>query len=97
MADGGNFCDGRFVLAHGIEGDWPKAGQWVRDHPCRDEFRKSHPEIKAFACCPNGHGGSIISHTIFADGVLFPSYVCPGVGCGFHVFVKFDGWTGGEK
>lgn len=48
----------------------------------------------AMATCPNGHMCRISDevHQIAADGTLTPSYVCPVDGCGFHDFVKFEGW-----
>ena len=33
------------------------------------------------------------NHTIAADGVVSPSWVCPGTGCGFHEFIHLVGWT----
>jgi hypothetical protein len=53
------------------------------------------PEDLALATCPNGHTLRIVStvHKIAADGTLSPSYVCVAAGCGFHDFVRFEGWA----
>lgn len=40
----------------------------------------------------NGHGLSLNRHTIQDDGTVTPSVVCPLTGCGFHEFVKLEGW-----
>ena len=43
--------------------------------------------------CPNGHIGSLSGHRIKASGDVEPSVVCPRDGCGFHDFVRLDGWA----
>lgn len=48
--------------------------------------------IKATLVCPNGHQGSIVSHTVAADGTVTPSCVCPREGCTFHEHVRFLNW-----
>lgn len=47
-----------------------------------------------YSTCPKGHECRISKtvHSIADDGTLSPSYVCPIEGCGFHAFVRFDGW-----
>lgn len=34
-----------------------------------------------------------LDHTVGDDGTVRPSLVCPADGCGFHEFVKLDGWV----
>lgn len=41
---------------------------------------------------PNGHYLSIYKHTVLGDGTVHPSVVCPVQGCGFHEFVKLEGY-----
>lgn len=42
--------------------------------------------------CPGcGKIASLGDHTIMAEGDVFPSLVCP-FDCGFHQFVKLEGW-----
>lgn len=41
---------------------------------------------------PNGHYLSIHKHTILEDGTVQPSVGCPVDGCGFHGFIKLEGW-----
>jgi hypothetical protein len=49
--------------------------------------------------CPQGHRARINTgadgHKVAADGAVSPSCVCPGEAkpCGFHEYVKLDGWT----
>jgi len=83
----------RFRLAHGTEGEWPEPGQWVRSHPCGEEFARLHPEIKAFCCCPRGHGGSLVNHTIEPNGEVNASYLCHRADCGWHEMVVLEGWA----
>jgi hypothetical protein len=50
----------------------------------------------ALCTCPNGHTCSLSNgvHTILdEDGRLSPSYVCPVQGCGFHDWVRLEGWS----
>ncbi len=42
--------------------------------------------------CPNGHTCALDHHEIAADGAVTPSVVCPYEGCGFHEFIKLEGW-----
>lgn len=48
----------------------------------------------AILTCRDGHLSRIVSvvHSIAADGVVSPSYVCPAPGCSFHEFVQLVGW-----
>ena len=46
--------------------------------------------------CPKGHIGQL-DHTIAEDGTVSPSVVCPESGCGFHEYVRLEGWKGFEK
>lgn len=47
----------------------------------------------ALVCCANGHAASPEDHVIAADGIVNPSLVCGVEGCGWHVFVRLEGWT----
>jgi hypothetical protein len=74
----------------------PPPGTWdYFDHQAVDaQHRPVYASYLAFATCPKGHVGLICS-TVFGiaeDGTLSPSYVCPVASCGFHEFVRFDGW-----
>lgn len=42
----------------------------------------------------NCHYLSIHKHTILDDGTVQPSVGCPVQGCGFHEFIKLEGWNG---
>jgi hypothetical protein len=50
--------------------------------------------------CPNEHYLSVWNpaippeknHTISSDGTVTPSVVCSIEGCGFHDFIKLEGW-----
>lgn len=39
-----------------------------------------------------GHGLALEKHAIADDGTVTPSVVCPIEGCGFHEWVKLEGW-----
>lgn len=60
-------------------GTWK--GGWMQGH-----------KPNALVCCPNGHIASLTDHEIKADGTVWPSLVCPYDGCGFHEFVRLEGW-----
>lgn len=58
--------------------------------------------LLADCCCPNGHLNSLRdagfearpgNHRVGEDGAVSPSYVCVEPGCGFHEFVRLDGWV----
>jgi hypothetical protein len=55
----------------------------------------SLPEGKKSATftCPNRHTGSLEDHEILADGSVHPSVLCTFDGCGFHEFIKLEGWS----
>lgn len=40
-----------------------------------------------------GHGLALEKHAIAEDGTVTPSVVCPIEGCGFHEWVKLEGWS----
>lgn len=58
----------------------------------RKVMRDGQP--RATMVCANGHYGALVDHTISQDGTVTPSVVCPVTGCGFHEYVRLDGWTG---
>ena len=43
--------------------------------------------------CPDGHIGSLGSHSIANDGVVTPSVICPHEGCTWHATIKLNNWT----
>lgn len=43
--------------------------------------------------CTNGHIGTLMDHQITNDGTVSPSVVCPKDGCGYHEWIKLEGWT----
>ncbi|MBU2118771.1 MAG: hypothetical protein KJ954_14380 [Alphaproteobacteria bacterium] len=44
--------------------------------------------------CPGcGNYGSLSGHSIAADGTVTPSVVCTVPGCGFHEWIKLEGWS----
>ena len=47
--------------------------------------------------CPKGHHGSLSDHDIMEDGQVHPSVLCMTEGCGFHEFVKLEGWADGPQ
>lgn len=47
---------------------------------------------KASFTDPKGHTLSLASYTIGKDGRVHPSVLCSRLGCGFHEFVKLEGW-----
>lgn len=86
-----------YTFKHGVEGSLPNVGEWVRadmDYPERAADLARHG-VKAFCCCPNGHVGSLITHTIDENGEVRPSYHCirQAEVCGFHVFARLEGWS----
>jgi hypothetical protein len=45
-----------------------------------------------FMTCPIcGTLGSLSDHIVAKDGTVSPSVECPG-GCGFHDYIKLEGW-----
>lgn len=67
--------------------DDKEAGPWWRPLAA-DEPR----ERKAWVKCPKGHLAHLMDHSIRSDGVVLPSMVCPGYGCGFHEQVRLSNW-----
>lgn len=43
--------------------------------------------------CENGHEGLISDHAIAEDGTVSPSVVCTEEGCGWHEYIRLDGWA----
>lgn len=83
-----------YTFKHGTEGQFPEPGQWVKvdmDYPDRAKHLKLSG-VKALCCCPNGHQGSLVNHTIDDDGEVHASYLCHRADCGFHVFARLDNW-----
>jgi hypothetical protein len=68
----------------------PPKGEWS---PCH--LSTMH-RFKASMTCPNGHGISLLNHSIRADGRVEPSVVCLASGCSFHRFVWLKGWEFGH-
>lgn len=46
--------------------------------------------------CVRGHV-CWLPHVIDFAGNCSPSLMCPVPGCGWHEFVRLDGWTGGPR
>ena len=55
----------------------------------RDTAAVSCPKCSRLFC--------VVGHAINDRGICRPSVVCPHPGCGFHEFVRLDGWTGGVQ
>jgi hypothetical protein len=51
--------------------------------------------FKAELTCPFGHGMTLKSHTVAANGFVSPSVVCHKGSCRFHEFVTLAGWNQG--
>jgi hypothetical protein len=48
--------------------------------------------------CPKcGGRAGLDLHSVNARGEANPSYLCARSTCGFHVYVRLDGWDKGEK
>jgi hypothetical protein len=47
--------------------------------------------VPSFTCPSCGVCGFLEEHSVDKDGNVAPSVVCPGV-CGFHEFIRLDGW-----
>lgn len=62
----------------------------------KDCSPRTRAVFKAEFTCNNGHGVSLRSHAIAADGTVHPSVVCLAPGCSFHDFVRLQGWTAGS-
>lgn len=44
--------------------------------------------------CGCGNLGDAAPHGVRADGTVFNSVVCQTTGCGFHEYIKLEGWPG---
>lgn len=69
------------------------------EHDLPGTWRNYSDGSRILECSPvivdiNGHYLSIHKHTILGDGMVQPSVVCPVAGCGFHYFIRLDGWQG---
>lgn len=50
-------------------------------------------QLTAKVFCPDcGQGASLADHSIYPDGEVQPSLVCPMENCSFHEFVSLEGW-----
>ena len=58
---------------------------------------KTPSGLSASFVCSNGHDGTLLDHTIGADGRVSPSVVCEGIpggeGCIFHEHIRLVGWS----
>jgi hypothetical protein len=75
-------------------------GRVTPDPPPMHWAPSSHQTMarfKATMTCPDGHGMILRNHRIAANGMVSPSVVCPNPACGFHEFVRLDGWTPGPR
>lgn len=68
------------------------------------DFRTGKP-VKPLIRCNCGHVSGINTHSVHADGRVTPSYFHAKKGqhpqgtddgCGWHVYIKLDGWDMGE-
>lgn len=52
-------------------------------------------------CCGNGHLAFVSGHDVDGDGNISPSILCrtpvDGGECGWHVFARMEGWSGGAR
>ena len=46
----------------------------------------------ASVTCENRHEGLISDHAIAEDGTVSPSVVCTQEGCGWHEYIRLEGW-----
>lgn len=61
-----------------------RSGTWVSE-------KWPHLQTALVGCPKCGEAGSLAQHKIADDGMVTPSVVCPN-DCGFHEYVKLDGW-----
>lgn len=71
------------------DGEPTPALHWVPCHPT------TAARFKATVVCDRGHALTLKQHAVDAQGAVWPSVVCPALGCEFHRYVQLDGWTGG--
>lgn len=62
---------------------------WVPCHPA------TAARFKATAVCNRGHVLTLKQHAVNAQGAVWPSVVCPALGCEFHRYIRLDGWSDG--
>lgn len=74
----------------GYSGDGaPPPGHWKSCHP------STRRRFKAELTCSAGHGISLKTHSVAANGDVNPSVVCLTPGCQFHEYVRLAGWSDG--
>jgi len=87
MSDGTR--DGNLlIIPRDLTGDFPR-GTWRLTK--RDGFY-----VANFSCPRCGARGGLghgTNHTIADDGSVSPSVVCDDAACGYHDFIKLDGWS----
>lgn len=71
------------------KGWWP----WKHARTAAGGGTYSHYDGACIECGGCGHGMALSKHEIAADGTVTPSVVCPYVGCGWHVFIRLEGWN----
>ena len=62
------------------------SGRWHASKPA------GKPTSALMSCPECGKVCSLSGHTINPDGTVEPSLMCPYDGCGYHDFVKLEGW-----
>ncbi len=65
-------------------------GPWWR--PVLLAHVEGEERMSASIMCPNNHYATLMDHAIADDGTVTPSVVCFVDGCGFHEFIKLEGW-----
>lgn len=78
-----------FTIPHLSKGAAPVALSWTDCHPTTIQ------RFKAEMRCSNGHAVTLKNHRVDRDGLVSPSVVCREPLCGFHEFVRLEGWTAG--
>lgn len=69
-------------------GSWPSGAQY---RPTVDKDGVRSAVIGCPKCGLMGHLKG--SHQIADDGTVSPSVVCTTEGCGFHEFIRLEGWA----
>lgn len=67
----------------------PPPLHWKACHPSTQHL------LKAQLTCAQGHGITLRSHSVAADGRVQPSIVCRTPGCDFHEVARLDKWDRG--
>lgn len=69
-------------------------GEWHKPEPLT--WHLEHGNVPGtmlpVMVCDQGHESTIRTHSVGAGGIVRPSSVCPVDGCGFHQWVKLEGW-----